>query len=141
MHIGFITYSLDRSMGFYRDILGCVELWRGSRDKKQLSWVQLKLPDSIDYIEFMLYDTFPSLERLGVLNHYGLEVPDIRDSKELLEGRRGYFGYTRPLDAVIGACHHRILNTFDPDGTRAELMERSTYDGKPRPSTKEPPPR
>ena len=128
-------------MAFYRDVLGCREMWRGSRDRKQLSWVQLTLPDSIDYIEFMLYDAPPLLERLGVLNHFGLEVPDIRNAKELLEGRRGFAAYTRPLEPVIGVCHHRILNTFDPDGSRAELMERATYDGLPRPSTHEPPPR
>jgi lactoylglutathione lyase len=141
MHVGFITYSLQASMAFYRDILGCVETWRGSRDHKTLSWVQLKLPDSVDYIEFMLYDEFPSLERLGVLNHYGLEVPDIRNARELLAGRTGYAGYTRPLEPVIGACHHRLMNTFDPDGTRAEYMERATYDGLPKPSGNEPPPR
>ena len=105
------------------------------------SWIQLTLPDSIDYVEFMLYDTMPPLERLGVLNHFGLEVPDIRDARELLAGRRGFSGYSRPLEPTIGVCHHRILNTFDPDGTRAELMERSTYDGLPRPSTHEPSPR
>jgi catechol 2,3-dioxygenase-like lactoylglutathione lyase family enzyme len=141
MHIGFTCFSLDASMAFYRDILGCAEMWRGSRDKKILSWVQLRLPESINYIEFMLYDTFPSLDRLGVLDHYGLEVPNMPDAKGLLEGRRGYTGYTRPLDNVIGACHHRLMNAFDPDGSRAELMERATYDGLPRPSRTEPPPR
>jgi catechol 2,3-dioxygenase-like lactoylglutathione lyase family enzyme len=141
MHIGFTCYSLQASMAFYRDILGCEEMWRGSRDKKVLSWVQLKLPESANYIEFMLYDTFPALDRLGVLDHYGLEVPDIRNSRDLLAGRSGYAGYTRPLENVIGVCHHRLMNTFDPDGSRAELMERATYNGLPRPSRTEPPPR
>jgi catechol 2,3-dioxygenase-like lactoylglutathione lyase family enzyme len=141
MHIGFIVRSLDAAMAFYRDILGCVEIWRGTRDGRQLSWVQLTLPNSIDYIELMLYDAPLSLERLGMLNHYGLEVPDIRNAKELLGGRVGYFGYTRPLDAVIGACHHRLMNTFDPDGSRAELMERATFNGAPKPSSEVAPPR
>jgi hypothetical protein len=35
-------------MQFYGDVLGGTETWRGSRDSKQLSWVNVKFPDTED---------------------------------------------------------------------------------------------
>ena len=54
MHVGIIVTALDPAMAFYRDILGFSEIWRGSSSGTQLSWVNLKVPDGEDYIEFML---------------------------------------------------------------------------------------
>ena len=53
-HLGIIVAALEPAMQFYRDILGFQETWRGSRDGKVLSWVNMKVPDGDDYIEFML---------------------------------------------------------------------------------------
>ena len=64
-------------MTFYRDILGCQENWRGSSDQKTLSWVNMKVPDGDNWVEFMLYDQFPDLRRLGVLHHIGMEETDV----------------------------------------------------------------
>jgi catechol 2,3-dioxygenase-like lactoylglutathione lyase family enzyme len=64
-HVGIIVGALEAEMKFYRDILGFRETWRGSRDGKQLSWVNMKLPDSDDYIEFMLYDSLPEPTKRG----------------------------------------------------------------------------
>jgi lactoylglutathione lyase len=49
--------------------------------------------------------------------------------------------YTRPLDPKVGVNRKRQLNLYDPDGTRIELMEWNTIDGKPAPSSQAPPPR
>jgi lactoylglutathione lyase len=140
LHIGFIVWSLDKSMAFYRDILGFTEMWRGSADDKTLSWVQLKLPEDRNYIELMLYDEPPSLERLGILNHYGLEVPSVPASVEGLPKLPKFAEYKRPLMHKVGTCRHRLSNLFDPDGTRAELMERATFDLSVTPSSSAPPP-
>jgi hypothetical protein len=40
----------------------------------------------------------------------------------------------------IGVNGKRQANLFDPDGTRVELMEPVTEDGKPVPSSAAPPP-
>jgi hypothetical protein len=48
--------------------------------------------------------------------------------------------YTRPLEIRTGINRKRQLNLFDPDGTRTELMEPNTVDGKPAPSSQAPPP-
>ena len=40
----------------------------------------------------------------------------------------------------LGINRKRQVNLFDPDGTRTELMETHTIDGKPTPSSTAPPP-
>jgi catechol 2,3-dioxygenase-like lactoylglutathione lyase family enzyme len=142
MHIGFDVASMDASMAFYRDTLECVEMWRGSSDERTLAWVHLKLPEDKNYLEFMLYDEPPSLERLGVLNHFGLEVPSLSAVMEEASRRMALGGeYPRTVQYRIGKCRHRLANVFDPDGTRAEFMERGTFDGSVTPSSPLPAPR
>lgn len=141
MHIGFTVYSLERSLAFYRDILDFTEIWRGSSDNKKLDWVQLRLPEDKNYIELMLYDDPLSIERLGVLNHYGLEVPSVPAAVESLTKLPAFSSYPRAVVHKIGTCRHRLSNLFDPDGTRVELMERATFDGSVTPSSAAPPPR
>ena len=128
-HAGFTARSLEASLAFYRDLLGCKETWRGSSDGEVLSWVNLELPDSDDYVELMLYRESPSLERLGVLNHMSLEVPDVSKAAVELEARAARGLYDRPIEYKTGINRRRLLNLFDPDGTRVELMEPTTVDG------------
>jgi hypothetical protein len=58
-----------------------------------------------------------------------------------IEARPARKNYTRPLVIRTGINRKRQLNLFDPDGTRVELMEANTVDGKPAPSSTLPPPR
>lgn len=140
MHLGIIVGALEPAMNFYRDILGFEEIWRGSKDGKQLSWVNMKVPDGNDYIEFMLYDKIPAATARGTQHHICLEVADIDKSLADLERRHARQAYTRPMEIRTGINRKRQLNLFDPDGTRAELMEAKTIDGKPTPSSPAPPP-
>ena len=48
--------------------------------------------------------------------------------------------YKREIEVHIGKNHKRQANLFDPDGTRVELMEPFTIDGKVTPSSTAPPP-
>lgn len=141
MHLGILVGSLEPAMKFYRDILGFEETWRGSRNEKQLSWVNMKVPDGDDYIEFMLYDQMPGATNRGTQHHICLEVPDIDKTLKSLEARPARQGYTRPLEIRTGINRRRQLNVFDPDGTRTEFMEPKTVDGVPAVSSKAPPPR
>lgn len=140
-HIGILVGSLDRANAFYRDILGFQETWRGSRDGKALSWVNMKVPDGQDYIEFMLYEQLPEPTKRGTAHHLCLFVPDIEKSKAWLAGRTAQAGYTRELEVKTGINRRRQLNLYDPDGTRTELMEPRTVDGQPVPSSPAAPPR
>ena len=140
-HVGITVRKLDASMKFYGDLLGFREFWRGSKEGKVLDWVNMRVPDGQDYVEFMLYDQPLSLSRLGTLNHMCLEVDDIEKATADLEHRPARKSYTRPLEIKTGVNRKRQMNLYDPDGTRSELMEPRTVDGNPAPSSVALPPR
>ena len=141
MHAGFLVRSLDEAMKFYRDILGFQEFWRGSASGDELSWVNMRVPDGEDYVEFMLYKDAPTAEQRGVKNHICLETADIQKTVTNLETRLARKSYPREIRVQTGKNHKRQANLFDPDGTRIELMEPKTIDGKPVVSSNAPPPR
>jgi lactoylglutathione lyase len=140
-HVGILVGALDPALKFYRDLLGFQETWRGSRDASQLQWVNMKVPDGDDYIEFMLYDRLPAPTARGSQHHLCLETPDMEKSLAQLGERAARAGYARAMEIRTGINRRRQLNLYDPDGTRTELMEPHTVDGNPAPSSSAPPPR
>jgi lactoylglutathione lyase len=142
MHVGILVGSLDASTKFYNGILGFQEFWRGSAaNSKTLSWVNMRVPDGTDYVEFMLYGEKPAPDRRGSAHHICLVVPDAEKAVAALDARPTRASYTRPVEIRTGINRKRQVNLFDPDGTRVELMEPATVDGKPAPSSTLPPPR
>lgn len=138
-HVGVMVGQLDESMRFYGEILGFTEIWRGGAGKI-LSWVNLRVPDGTDYIEFMLYNKAPTRETLLTKHHICLEVPDIVKASEILKSRPLPEGCKPPDAMKTGVNGKRQINYFDPDGTRVEIMEPTTFDGKPVPPSTAPPP-
>lgn len=142
MHAGFLVGDLTKSMEFYRGILGFSEIWRGAAGSgNSLSWVNMRVPDGDDYVEFMLYGKLPTPEERGTKNHVSLMVPDAQKAVEELRKRAARGSYGREIAIQVGVNRKRQVNLFDPDGTRIELMEPVTIDGKPAPSSTAPPPR
>jgi catechol 2,3-dioxygenase-like lactoylglutathione lyase family enzyme len=141
LHAGFLVGDLDKSVQFYNGILGLTELWRGSASGKTLSWVNMRVPDGDDYVEFMLYGTLPAPDQRGTKNHVSLAVADAQKAVEELKRRAARGLYGRDIAVQVGVNRKRQVNLFDPDGTRIELMELTTIDGQPAPSSTAPPPR
>jgi lactoylglutathione lyase len=139
-HIGVLVGALEPALKFYGDILGFQDIWRGGSSADVLSWVNMRAPDGDDYLEFMLYAKPPDAEQVGVKNHICLVTPDIQKAVAILESRPARRNYVRPIEIKVGKNGKRQANLFDPDGTRIELMEPNTVDGKPVPSSKAPPP-
>jgi len=135
-HVGFLVGNATKSMAFYEDVLGFKETWRGGRDPKVLSWINLQVPDGTDYIELMLYSQLP--KTFGTQNHTSLAVPDMQKAIETLEARPAFKTYGKPLEMRTGVNGKRQVNIYDPDGTRVELMEPFTADGKPVPPSQAP---
>jgi lactoylglutathione lyase len=140
MHVGIIVTELEPEMKFYTEVLGFRETWRGSSKGTVLSWINVKVPDGDDYIEFMLYKDAPAPTARGSAHHLALETPDAAASVAELDGKPYRKQYTRALEVRTGINRKRQVNIFDPDGTRTELMEPATVDGKPAPSSNAPPP-
>ncbi len=142
MHVGILAGNLDAAMDFYGGILGFEEIWRGaSASSRTLSWVNIRVPDGNDYIELMLYERMPAPGNRGSAHHLCLLVQDADEAVRVLESRALKTGYTRPLTIRTGINRKRQVNLFDPDGTRVELMEPDTIDGRPASSSTLPPPR
>jgi lactoylglutathione lyase len=141
LHLGIIVGDLAAANKFYGDILGFREIWRGSSNGEVLSWTNMQVPDGEDYLEFMLYKDLPDPGKRGTQHHICLVTPDLAKAQAKLEANPYRKSYTRPLEPKTGVNRRRQLNLFDPDGTRVELMEPGTVDGKPAPPSKAPPPR
>jgi catechol 2,3-dioxygenase-like lactoylglutathione lyase family enzyme len=137
-HLGFLVGNSEKSMDFYGKILGFQETWRGGANPKELSWINMRVPDGTDYVEFMLYNKLP--DTFGGKNHISLLVPDVAKSVAILEARPAFKTYGKELKVATGVNQKRQVNLYDPDGTRVELMEANTVTGKPTPSSTAPPP-
>ena len=98
------------------------------------------MPEGEDYVEFMLYDKYPTGDRLKTMHHICLEVPDVEKAGEILKTRVLPAGSKPPTEMKAGINGKRQINYYDPDGTRVEVMEPNTSDGKLRPPSPAPPP-
>ncbi len=139
-HVGVMIGQLDASLKFYGEILGFQETWRGSSGGRTLNWVNLRVPEGEDYVEFMLYEKYPATDRLKTMHHICLEVPDVEKAGALLKTRPYPAGSKPPTEMKAGINGKRQINYYDPDGTRVEVMEPGTFDGKPRPPSGAPAP-
>jgi len=139
-HAGILVAKLEPAIKFYHDVLGFEEFWRGSSSGAELSWVNMRVPDGNDYVEFMLYSKPPDPQQLGVKHHICLFVAEMKKAVAILESRPAFKNYGRSIVINVGKNGKRQANLFDPDGTRIELMEPNTVDGKPVPSSTAPPP-
>lgn len=119
-HVGITVANLDAAMAFYRDKLGFRETWRGGPSDSELRWVNMQMPGG-DYLEFMLHRGAPTRSQLGSMLHICLEVPDIQAAYRKLLAR-GLPPEER-FKPRLGRNQRWLLNLFDPDGSRAELME------------------
>lgn len=138
-HAGILVGQLQASLSFYGEILGFVETWRGGAGPL-LSWVNLRVPDGNDYVEFMLYDKPPTRESLLGKHHICLEVSSVPAAAEVLRTRPLPAGVRKPDAMKVGVNGKRQINCYDPDGSRVEIMEPTTTDGRPVPPSQAPPP-
>ena len=139
-HAGFLVGNTQKSLDFYGRILGFKETWRGGGNPKELSWINMRVPDGEDYVEFMLYKLPLKPNQYGTKNHIALSVPDAHKTIVDLKAKPAFADYRMPLEVQVGRNGKRQVNIFDPDGSRAEVMEPHTVDGKPVPSSSAPPP-
>ena len=123
IHVGFLVHDRAAEEQFYREILDFRPYWFGGRGDDRVDWVALQVPEGHQWIEYMLTDKDAQItaERLGVLNHFSLGVPDMKETAKQLESR----GWTSTARShmQMGRDGKVQLNVYDPDGTRVEFME------------------
>lgn len=118
LHVGVIVHDRAAADRFYRDILGFHEFWQGGVTAARLDYVDMRVPDGPDWVEYMLsYGPVTTKRRLSA-HHLALEVANVhRSAAELV--RRGL----NPETPHQGRNGRWQVNFFDPDGTRSEFME------------------
>ena len=123
LHAGLTIRDEKAAHNFYRDVLGFSEIWRGGRPEGVTQWVNMRVPDGTEYLEYMLISASPDRRQRGVLHHAALMVSDMQDAWEEAVRRRPDTPQTRLGPPQVGVNGRWQLNLFDPDGTRIELME------------------
>ncbi len=122
IHVGYIVHDVDKEVAFYRDILGFRPYWHGGMTEDSNSWTSMQVPDGTDWVELMKVVGEPTQANAGSLNHFSLGVPNIEQATNtLFNGNR--FSGRNSASPKIGRDAKWQLNMFDPDGTRAEIME------------------
>ena len=129
IHLGYLVHDPAAEDTFYRAVLGFRPYWHGGMKDDVTDWISQQLPDSTDWIEYMVVrgpektgiPASMSQETLGVLDHFSLGVENMEKSVTLLyEGDRLT---ARHSPAQIGRDGKWQFNLYDPDGIRVELME------------------
>ena len=118
IHVGITVADRDAADRFYRDILGFHDIWHGGMQDDRTDWVDMRVPDGTDWLEYMLNVHNPSPHTLGVMHHLALGVPSVADGYKTVVARG-----MNPEKPKIGRDGKWQLNLYDPNGTRAELME------------------
>jgi catechol 2,3-dioxygenase-like lactoylglutathione lyase family enzyme len=122
-HTGAAVRDEARAHAFYKDVLGMEETWRGGANPTRIQWVNMRVPDGTDYLEYMLNDAPPTRQQLGSQHHACLLVPDIQAAWETVRSRTPAARRGALQKPRIGRNNKWQLNLFDRDGTRVELME------------------
>jgi catechol 2,3-dioxygenase-like lactoylglutathione lyase family enzyme len=123
LHAGLIIKDEQAAHTFYRDVLGFSEIWRGGRTEGVTSWINMRVPDGTDYLEYMLVTAAPDRRQRGALHHVCLRVADIQTAWETAAARSATTGRPPASPPNVGVNGRWQLNLYDPDGTRVELME------------------
>ncbi len=82
LHAGLTIKNQEAADKFYRDVLGFSEIWRGGRDEKTIDWINMRVPEGTEYLEYMLVTSPPDHQRLGSAHHLCLTVSDIQGTFE-----------------------------------------------------------
>jgi catechol 2,3-dioxygenase-like lactoylglutathione lyase family enzyme len=119
IHVGFTISDRAAADRLYKDILGFKLMWYGGMNDTETRWVDMRVPDGTDWLEYMLNVKNPSPKTLGVNNHLALGVKSIQPAYQTVLSR----DYKPDQPPKIGRDGKWQLNLYDPDLTRAELME------------------
>ncbi len=119
IHAGFVVHDRAAEDRFYKDILGFTVMWYGGMKDNEVNWVDMRVPDGSDWLEYMLRVTNPSPKSRGVMNHLALGVKSIQPAYQMVLQHGG----KPPEPPKMGRDGKWQLNLYDPDLTRVELME------------------
>lgn len=136
-HMGICVSDLERSLRFYRDLLGCTEVGRleleGQPTATLNGWPDVKVRAiylerdgwRLELMEFAVPgsigpNTPRPMNQLG-LTHLSFRVSDLDAVCARIEAAGG--GVLRETRLALPGAATRAIMAFDPDGLRLELIE------------------
>ena len=119
IHVGVTVKDRAAADAFYHAILGFRDIWHGGMTDDRTDWVDMRVPEGTDWLEYMLNVKNPNPKTLGVMHHLALGVPSVAAGYKTVLAR----GAKPPEPPKIGRDGKWQLNMYDPNFTRAELME------------------
>ena len=122
-HVGILVNSVGGATKFYRDILGFREFARGGGTANVPGWVDLRTPNSSDYIEFLPYSVLPSPAQIRAENHVCLGTPNLGKLAADINLRSASRMLSPRINVETGGSLPPRANLYDPDGARIEIME------------------
>ncbi|MGX1369987.1 lactoylglutathione lyase [Streptomyces canus] len=132
-HIGLNVTDLDRSLAFYRDVLGFRPLAEGKEEGRRYAF----LGDGETLVLTLWQQAEgPYGSESAGLHHLALEADSIEQVKEYEEALRAYgadFAHEGVVAHREGAASGGIF-FHDPDGTRLEISVPSGAEEAPAPS-------
>jgi catechol 2,3-dioxygenase-like lactoylglutathione lyase family enzyme len=123
LHAGLTIRDAAAADRFYKDALGFSEIWRGGRPEGVTNWINMRVPEGTDYLEYMLTTAPLDRRQLGTAHHIALLVSDIQAALETVRARTADGDPNHRAVPQIGVNRRWQLNVYDPDGTRIEFME------------------
>jgi catechol 2,3-dioxygenase-like lactoylglutathione lyase family enzyme len=120
LHVGVLVANPAKADAFYKDILGFRLQWKGGPTDNRFDWISLMVPDGYDWIEYMVRETKPTPQQLGVLHHYALSTMDVQQVYKTVMER----GYKPPKEPAIARDGRWLLQLYDKNFTRTEMMIR-----------------
>src|ERR1700733_2904479 len=87
IHVGFVVKDRAAEDRFYKDILGFRFFWQGGMTDTRADWVDMRVPDGTDWLEYMMNLKDETPHTLGVMNHLALGVPSTQAGFETVVAR------------------------------------------------------
>jgi catechol 2,3-dioxygenase-like lactoylglutathione lyase family enzyme len=123
-HAGVIVAreEVEPVLRFYRDALGCQEIWRYEPKPGDLRLIKLRLPgERHDIIELMIHSGPLNRDQIGSMHHINFEVADIHAAHRFVRARDASLpGSLRPR---VNAEDIWSFNLLDPDRSRIEVQD------------------
>ncbi|MGD1223981.1 VOC family protein [Streptomyces krungchingensis] len=139
-HIGLNVTDLDRSLAFYRDVLGFGVLGEGKEEERRYAFLGSLSGDGRPVVTLWQQAGTPYDTGRAGLHHLALEVDTIEQVREYEAALRGY-GVDFAYDGVVahreGSASGGIF-FHDPDGTRLEIYAPSGAEEATAPVTAAP---
>jgi catechol 2,3-dioxygenase-like lactoylglutathione lyase family enzyme len=120
IHVGVTVKDPAEFDKLFKDILGFRLMWYGGGRDDRKDWIDMRVPEGTDWLEYMCNGNNPTPRTLGVMHHLALGVPSVEAGFKTLQERSFDVKNEKPK---IGRDGKWQLNLYDAGLTRTELME------------------